>query len=67
MTELPKGFTCDCGREEEYPSWVFAHWNEALVCTCEDCGQKWSIFRGLARKEKNNVTWKHTQMDRDME
>ena len=48
---LPKGFTCDCGREERYPAYVYAHWNTALTYTC-DCGQKWSLFRGIARKEK---------------
>ena len=50
---LPEGFTCDCGREEKYPSYVYAHWDIELICACEDCGQKWSIFRGIARKEKS--------------
>jgi len=51
VAPLPKGFTCDCGREEIYPSYVFAHWDEALTYTCEGCDQKWVVFRGIARKE----------------
>ena len=45
---LPKGFKCQCGAFHVFSGWVFAHWAEDLVHTCEGCGRKHSIERGKA-------------------
>jgi hypothetical protein len=46
---LPKGFNCHlCGKWHDFPSYVFAHWDEVLTFTCPvvNCGAKCSILRG---------------------
>lgn len=52
---LAKGFTCtSCGREHEYPAYVYAHWNVGLVHTCK-CKARHCITRGIAAPLKNEV------------
>ena len=48
--ELPKGFKCKCGKFNEYPMYVFAHWNYDLTFTC-DCLRKYGIRNGVATYE----------------
>ena len=48
---LPRGYTCDCGKFNKYSLYVFAHWTIELVHTCE-CGKKWRILRGKANLER---------------
>ena len=43
---LRKSWTCECGKEHEFPGYVYAHWDVQLVHTC-DCGRKHSILGGL--------------------
>jgi hypothetical protein len=43
-----KGFVCECGEQERFPSYVFAHWLDVLNHTCEKCGRKHDIVCGLA-------------------
>ena len=45
---LPKGFTCDCGREHKFPLYVYAHWNILLTMTCESCSRTYEIQNGVA-------------------
>lgn len=47
--DLPKGITCECGHFMPFGAWVYAHWHEDLVATCEACGRKYSLRRGIAR------------------
>jgi transcription elongation factor Elf1 len=49
MSKLPKGFTCRCGRYEEFSVYVYAHWNEELKFTCEKCGRVYAVYAGQAR------------------
>jgi DNA-directed RNA polymerase subunit RPC12/RpoP len=47
-TAPPKGYKCSkCGAENEFSSYVYAHWREILTHTCE-CGQKHEICHGIA-------------------
>lgn len=48
--ELPKGYKCTCGKFNEYPAYVYAHWDIELVHTC-DCGKIWTICEGEASEE----------------
>ena len=43
--ELPNGFDCECGKRNEYPPYVFAHWRELLCFRCE-CGRAYEICAG---------------------
>lgn len=46
--KLEEGFTCTkCGTFNRYPSYVYAHWYEELIHTC-DCKQKHRIKNGRA-------------------
>lgn len=36
---MNKGYTCLCGKFNEFSAWVYAHWNEEIAHTC-DCGRK---------------------------
>lgn len=40
MSLLPKGYMCVCGKEHEFSAYVYAHWNDKLVHTCDGCGSK---------------------------
>ena len=44
--ELPKGFTCTCGRKHKFPMYVYAHWTIELLLICGECGKKWSFLEG---------------------
>lgn len=35
----PRGFTCECGKFNEFGVYAAAHYNEELIHTCE-CGRK---------------------------
>ena len=48
--ELPKGFTCECGRYHEFDMYYFAHFDEVMIYTCPDCEQKYNLLRGKAVK-----------------
>lgn len=48
---MAKGFTCECGRYEEFGGYVAAHWNEELIFTCPKCGKRHSIYKGVAGPE----------------
>jgi len=50
------GFGCsNCHTYNEYPGYVFAHWNMALKFTCQ-CGEKYTILRGNATKQGEKKT-----------
>lgn len=54
-TDLPKGFTCECGKEHRFSPWAYAHWREVLRMTCDGCGRAYEILRGrpkLAKQKK---------------
>lgn len=38
--ELPKGYTCTCHKFHTFPAYYYAHWDDELIHTCEDCGRK---------------------------
>jgi hypothetical protein len=45
-SKLPKGFACTkCDLFHLFTSYVYAHYDEALIHTCE-CGAKHEIVRG---------------------
>lgn len=50
-TKEPTGFTCDCGEVVRYSAYVYAHWSEPLIYTC-DCKRRYEIRRGKATKLK---------------
>ena len=39
-----------CAHERKFPLYVFAHWDEALDTTCEQCGKAYTVRRGYALK-----------------
>jgi len=43
---LREGFTCECGKEHKFPTYVYAHWRELLIHTCDVCGAKHEICAG---------------------
>ena len=46
MSEQPTGFTCQtCGKRHGFGVYVAAHWEDALIHTCE-CGAKHLLRRG---------------------
>ena len=44
---MNKGYTCACGKYNEFSMYVFAHWHDLLTHAC-DCGRKNKIMRGYA-------------------
>jgi len=52
--ELPKGFTCSwCGKFHLFDPYVYAHWRDVLVYTCDACGARHKCVCGLAFHKKN--------------
>lgn len=49
---LPKGFKCTCGKEHPFVDYVYAHWNIELTTTCDQCGTKWIVRRGLVWEDR---------------
>ena len=47
MDKNPKAYLCKCTRTNEFSDYVFEHWNEHLLHTCE-CGRKHVIYQGQA-------------------
>ena len=49
--KLKRGHKCPkCGKEAKWVAYVYAHWNDEIIYTCE-CGQKVSICRGCVIEE----------------
>ncbi len=48
--KLPRTAKCPhCGRKSApFHVWVYAHWDEELVGTCEGCGKQHGLRRGIA-------------------
>ena len=44
-----KGFTCECGTRNDYPSYVQEHRSVRLVYTCA-CHRQYILFRGQVTK-----------------
>lgn len=43
-----ESWTCTCGKEQTKPSaWVAAHWYEELTHTCQQCGVRRMLSRGV--------------------
>lgn len=58
MVERAKGFTCECGKYHAYAMYVYAHWQDLLKHTCDQCGAKHDILLGhatLRRKGKKTM------------
>lgn len=53
--DVIKGFDCECGEHHTYPPYVFAHYDEPLLHTCEKCGRRHTILQGRARLVKGNT------------
>ncbi len=43
---LPEGYTCPCGAENMFGSWVYAHWHVVIIATCNNCDKKNTIWEG---------------------
>lgn len=43
----PRAWKCECGAKHEFGVYVMAHWDETLVHTCQSCGRKHNVRRGL--------------------
>ena len=50
--DIPKGYTCECGKFHKYPMYVYAHWRDVLVHAC-DCGRKYNIVCGSAELDES--------------
>ena len=43
-----ESWTCTCGKEQTKPgAWVAAHWYEELTHTCQQCGVRRMLSRGV--------------------
>ncbi len=52
-SDMPKGFTCECGKFHEFGAYVAAHWDMILDHTCDQCGARHSVLKGSATLRKN--------------
>lgn len=52
---LPKSYTCACGAEHEFSSYVYAHWRERLVSTCPVCHAVHHVRMGVATLHKRGT------------
>ena len=50
--ELLKGFTCECGKYHKYGMYYYAHYDEAMIFTCPDCGTQYRLLKGKAEEIK---------------
>lgn len=41
------GHVCVCGKEHKWPGYVYAHFTDEIIHTC-DCGVKVELFEGNA-------------------
>jgi hypothetical protein len=48
VTYDEKGFSCQCGKRHDHPGYVYAHFREGIVHTC-DCGRKHTIKNGVVK------------------
>lgn len=46
-TDMPKGFTCECGLYHPFSAYVYAHWTQRLTHACP-CGRKHLVYAGDA-------------------
>ena len=54
--QLPKGFNCTtCDTVHTFPAYVFAHWDEELHHSCDNCGAKHSILGGDAEQIEEGI------------
>jgi len=44
-----KGFTCECGLRNDYPSYVQDHWSVKLMYSCS-CQRQYILYRGTVTK-----------------
>lgn len=44
--DKPSGFICECGTFHELGAYVFAHWYDSLVHTCNDCNAQHEVCNG---------------------
>ena len=44
-----KGFTCECGIRNDYPSYVQDHWSVKLAYSCS-CQRQYILYRGTVTK-----------------
>lgn len=51
---LPNGLICECGRQEMFPPYVYAHWDDEMTFTCPDCGQEYRVRKGRGRNTNSN-------------
>jgi hypothetical protein len=50
-----KGFTCECGLRNDYPSYVQEHWSVRLVYSCA-CQRTYVLYRGTVTKTSKEST-----------
>lgn len=43
--KFPIGHRCKCGKEHKWPAYIYAHFTEEIIHTC-DCGIKATICDG---------------------
>jgi hypothetical protein len=42
---MRKGYRCECGERHQFGVYVFAHWNDEIVHTCQ-CGRRHMVQSG---------------------
>jgi len=48
-TNVGKGILCECGHYDEFTGYVYAHWRDSLIYTCQICGRKYSVIMGTQK------------------
>lgn len=57
MTELPTHMVCPvCKHKTRLAMWVYAHWREKIIGTCEGCGAEYNMQCGviISKRRKRN-------------
>lgn len=49
-----KGFTCECGIRNDYPSYVQEHWSVKLAYSCS-CHRQYVLYRGTVTKTSQEI------------
>ena len=45
-----RGFTCECGLRNDYPTYVQSHWAVKLAYSCSSCHRQYILFKGTVTK-----------------
>ena len=54
---LSKGFSCECGRFNEYTEYEYIHWTSHIYYIC-GCGREYELLYGVAKMKRKSAKTK---------